>query len=97
MLKLKIKIFEKYKEKLVYGVTDKRDKNMSSRFDETEVVLKRREKILRKFGFGLKDVVRLIQKHTANVRIVNRRHLGFALKDESPFRPADALLTKEKK
>jgi copper oxidase (laccase) domain-containing protein len=45
----------------------------------------------------LKDAVLLEQKHTTNVRIARRKHLGFALDNETPFKPADALITKEKK
>jgi YfiH family protein len=96
MLKLKVKIFERYKGKIVYGITDKRDGNMSAKFDKVGIVYKRREKVLKRFGFGLKDIVLLEQKHTANVRIARRKHLGFALKSETPFKPADALITKEK-
>jgi hypothetical protein len=79
MLKLKAKIFEKYKDKLVYGITDKKNVNMSSKFDSLKVISKRREKVLKRFGFSLKDVVLLEQKGTANVEIVSKKHLGFAL------------------
>jgi hypothetical protein len=48
MLKLKVKIFERYKDKIVHGVTDKRDGNMSSKFDKLEIILRRRENILKK-------------------------------------------------
>jgi hypothetical protein len=96
MLKLRTKIFESYKNKLVYGVTDKRDGNMSANFDKVEIVSKRRENVLKRFGFSLKDAVLLEQKHTANVRFARRKHLGFALDNETPFKPADALITKEK-
>jgi len=96
MLKLKAKIFEKYKDKLVYGITDKKDGNMSSKFDSLKVISKRREKILKRFGFSLKDLVLLEQKGTANVQIASEKHLGFALNNETPFEPADALITKEK-
>jgi hypothetical protein len=72
MLKLKAKIFEKYKDKLVYGITDKKDGNMSSKFDSLKVISKRREKVLKRFGFSLKDVVLLEQKRTANVELPQR-------------------------
>jgi YfiH family protein len=61
-----------------------------------EIVTKRREKVLKRFRFSLNDVVLLEQKHTANVRIARIKHLGFALKNENLFKPADALITKEK-
>jgi YfiH family protein len=96
MLKLRAKIFEKYKDKLVYGITDKKDGNMSAKFDKVEIVTKRREKVLKRFGFSLNDTVLLEQKHTANVQVVGKKHLGFALNNESPFKPADALITQEK-
>jgi polyphenol oxidase len=96
MLKLRAKIFEKYKDKLVYGITDKKDRNMSAKFDKVEIVTKRREKVLKRFGFSLNDTVLLEQKHTANVQVVGKKHLGFALNNESPFKPADALITQEK-
>jgi YfiH family protein len=96
MLQLRAKIFEKYKDKLVYGITDKKDGNMSAKFDKVRIVSKRREKVLKRLGFSLKDAVLLEQKHTANVRIARRKHLGFALKNETPFKPADALITQEK-
>jgi copper oxidase (laccase) domain-containing protein len=35
-------------------------------------------------------------KHSACVKIASNKHLGFALNNESPFKPADALITQEK-
>jgi copper oxidase (laccase) domain-containing protein len=35
-------------------------------------------------------------KHSACVKIASNKHLGFALNNESYFKPTDALIAKEK-
>jgi hypothetical protein len=35
-------------------------------------------------------------KHSAFVKIASKKHLGFALNNESSFKPTDALIAKEK-
>ncbi len=35
-------------------------------------------------------------KHSACVKIASKKHLGFALNNESSFKPTDTLIAKEK-
>lgn len=93
---IRSKILDKYKKEIIYGISSKRDGNMSSKFDSLKVVISRRKKFLNKFGLSIKNLVLLEQKHTNKVVIAKKEHLGFAEKNETPFKPADGIITKDR-